>query len=455
MTERAPKDRSEGDLNTSNRRKEWEKENLTPREKELIEEDASYFIHQGLSTPCLTALSDSDGIYIQDVSGKKYMDFHGNNVHNVGFKNSDIIKAIKEQLEDLPFCTRRYTNVPAIELTKKLAQVTPGDLNKTLLCPGGAEAVGIALKIARGYTGSHKTISFWNSFHGATLDTIGIGGEEIFRKDFGPFLPGTIHVRPPNCYRHPLGYDSPNDCMKEYAEMIEYVIETEGDIGAIIAEPIRSTSAMDLSVYWRKVRKICDEHEVLLIFDEIANGFGRTGKMFACQHFDITPDILVLGKPLGGGILPLAATITREELDIFPDRALGHYTHEKNPVLCKAGLKTLEIIEREKLMENAANVGRYTLPILREMMKDHELIGDVRGKGLLIAIELVKDRDTKERASDAAEEVMYKALEKGLSFKLTRGNIIILSPALTITKNQMNKGLDILEESIAEVEGNE
>jgi 4-aminobutyrate aminotransferase len=192
---------SEGDLNLSPRRHRWQAAALDAETRALLDEDARYFLHQSLSTPCLNAMRACDGVYIEDLQGRRYMDFHGNYVHQVGFANPAVIAAIKAQLDDLSFCTRRYTNRTAVALAKKLAALAPGDLNKVLFCPGGTGAIGMALKLARVATGRHKTISMWDSFHGASLDAISVGGEEIFRGGIGPLLPGSEHVPPPDAYR--------------------------------------------------------------------------------------------------------------------------------------------------------------------------------------------------------------------------------------------------------------
>jgi 4-aminobutyrate aminotransferase len=446
--------RSEGDINISPRRDEWQKKHIDAKSRALLDEDARYFLKQSLSTPCLNILQKCEGIYIEDMQGRRYMDFHGNNVHQVGFANPDVMAAIKKQLDELSFCTRRYTNRTAVNLAKKLAEIAPDDLNKSLFCPGGAEAVGIAVKLARLATGRHKTISMWDSFHGATLDTISIGGEAIFRKDMGPFLPGTEHVPPPDEYRCVFGCRERGGCDLVCANYVEYILEKEGDIAAVISEPIRSTPYIPKPEYWQKIRRACDRYGALLILDEIPHALGRTGEMFTFENFDITPDIVVLGKGLGGGVFPLAGIIAREKLDIAADRALGHYTHEKSPVACAAALATIEYIEKHNLVDHARKLGRYSLERLKKMKQSHPLIGDVRGLGLFLGIELVKDTKNRERASDEAEAVMYNALTKGVSFKLTMGNIITLTPALTITKEEMDAALQIIEDCIAEVENN-
>ncbi len=444
--------KSEGDINISPRRDAWQKEHLGADSRALLAEDARYFLRQSLSTPCLNTLRACGGIAIEDMQGRRYMDFHGNNVHQVGFANPEVIDAIKRQLDELPFCTRRYTNRVAVDLAKKIAEIAPDPLKKSLFCPGGAEAVGIALKLARIATGRHKTISMWDAFHGATLDTISIGGEAIFRQGMGPLMPGTEHAPPADEYRCIFGCAGRGGCDLTCARYVEYILEKEGDIAAVIAEPVRSTPTIPKPEYWQAIRRACDRHGALLIFDEIPHALGRTGRMFTFENFGVVPDIVVIGKGLGGGILPLAAVIAREDLDVASEQALGHYTHEKNPVLCAAALATIAYIEKHGLVAHARELGRYSLERLQAMKDRHPLIGDVRGLGLFLGIELVKDRLTRERASDAAEAVMYAALSRGLSFKTTMGNILTLTPALTITREEMDQALAIIEECIAEVE---
>jgi len=446
--------RSEGDTNISVRRDVWQQEHIDAENQALLEADARYFLKQSLSTPCLNTLKVCEGIYIEDGQGRRYMDFHGNNVHQVGFANPEVIAAVKKQLNELPFCSRRYTNRTAVALAKKLTEIAPGNLNRVLFCPGGAEAVGIAMKLARTATGRHKTVSMWDAFHGATLDTISIGGEAIFRQDMGPLLPGTEHAPPPDEYRCVFGCAERGGCDMTCARYVEYILEKEGDIAAVIAEPIRSTPYIPKPEYWQRIRRVCDRYGVLLIFDEIPHALGRTGKMFTFENFGVVPDIVVIGKGLGGGVFPMAAVIADEKLDVAGDRALGHYTHEKSPVGCAAALATLDYIEKHDLAENARVLGEHALFRLRDMKSRHSLVGDVRGIGLFLGIELVRDRTTKARAIEEAEAVMYMALSKGLSFKLTMGNIITLTPAVTINRLELDRALDIIEECIAAVESN-
>jgi 4-aminobutyrate aminotransferase len=334
-----------------------------------------------------------------------------------------------------------------------------GRSGKVLFTTGGSDAVEVAIKLARLATGRFKTLSFWDAFHGAGFGASSVGGESLFRngRAVGPLLPGTEHVAPFGCYRCPYGHRVDDqgqpkleECQLACANMVRYVLEREGDVAAVIAEPARAVPFIPPPGYWQAVRAACDAHGTLLIFDEIPTGLGKTGRFFAAEHDGAAPDIVVLGKALGGGVLPIAACIARADLDQAGDYAFGHYTHEKNPVTAAAALATLEVIEREQLVDNAQHVGTYALERLHEMKDRHRIIGDVRGRGLLFGLELVTDRTTKTPAGDAAESVLYSALSRGLSFKTTMGNVLTLTPPLITTREQMRQALDILDECLAE-----
>jgi 4-aminobutyrate aminotransferase len=436
---------TEGDLNTSHNRQTWQHGHIGSETRAWLEKDEKFFLRQSLSTPCLNVLRKADGIYLEDLEGRRYMDFHGNDVHQVGFANPRVLAAVQEQMRTLPFCTRRYTNIPAIQLAEKLAAIAPGDLNKVLLAPGGTTAIGMAMKLARVATGRFKTISMWDSFHGASLDAISVGGESLFRSGIGPLLPGTEHVPPPDANRCVFGCNG--SCNLRCADYIEYVLQKEGDVGAVIAETVRHTGVIPPPDYWKRVRAACDKHGTLLILDEI-HGLGRTGHMFSCQHYDVVPDILVLGKGLGGALFPLAAIVARSDLDVAPHIALGHYTHEKNPVACAAALATLAVIEEEGLVEHSRTLGEWALKKLRAMQARQPHVGDVRGMGLLLNVEIVRDRDHRNPDADLAEQTMYEAMSRGLSFKVTMGNVISLAPPLVISEEELGRALEILERSL-------
>lgn len=440
---------SEGDVNQTPQRRTFQEQHLDDATRALLAEDARWFLHQSLSTPCLNALAGARGAWIEDLAGRAYLDFHGNNVHQVGFGHPRVIAAIKAQLDRLPFCSRRYTCEPAVALARRLAELAPGDLQRVLFAPGGTSAIGMALKLARVATGRFKTISMWDAFHGASLDAISVGGEASFRQGIGPLLPGCEHVPPPD-HRH-CPFKCGAACNLACADYVEYVLEKEGDVAAVIGETVRCTPYIPPREYWQRIRAACDRHGALLILDEIPIGLGRTGRMFACEHYDVVPDILVLGKGLGGGVFPLAALLARESLNVAAHTALGHYTHEKNPVACAAGLATLDVLLEENLVERARTLGDATRTRLAGLAAKHPVVGEVRGLGLLLGVELVRDPATRERATVEAERVMYAALRRGLSFKVTMGNILTLTPALTLTDAEMNQALEILDDALTEV----
>ena len=437
----------EGDINQSEARKRWREEQLTPSTKELLDRDAKNFLHQALSTPCLDVLQHCSGPYIQNVNGKKYFDFHGNNVHQIGFSHPKLVSRLVGQLQNLTFSTRRYTNETVVRFAEKLLSTLPDSLDKLLMTPNGSSAVGIALKLARAVTKKHKVITFWDSFHGASWDVASVGGEAIFTEHMGPGTGAAERIPPPITYR---GIFENNEA--KALEYLEYVLTKDQQIGAFLAETVRNTDVQIPSKkFWQEARKLCDKHGVLLILDEIPIAFGRTGKMYAFEHYGIEPDILCLGKGLGGGIIPQAAVVTRSEYDSFQHISLGHYTHEKSPLGAMAGLTVLEIIEEEGILGKVKKDEAFIREELSRFQRKFKLIGDVRGIGLLWGLELVSNRKSKQKAIQEAEEIMYDCLENGLSFKVSKGNVLQLSPALTITREELKKALKILNESFLKI----
>jgi 4-aminobutyrate aminotransferase len=447
---------SEGDTNRTNRRRAWQTRAHDLATREILDRDERYFLRQSVSTPCLNAIAKAEGIWIVDVAGRRYMDFHGNNVHHIGYGHPRLKAAIAAQMDELPFAPRRYACATANALAEKLAAIAPGGLTKVLFTTGGSDAVEVAVKLARTKTGRFKTLSFWDAFHGAGFGAAALSGEALFRSGpAAPLVAGASHVAPFACYRCPYGHPVDGDgqprldiCQLACAKMVDYVLSRESDVAAVIAEPARAVPYLPPPGFWQAVRAACDRHGALLIFDEIPTGLGKTGRMFAAEHDGVAPDILVLGKALGGGILPIAAVLARADLDVGQDWAFGHYTHEKNPVTARAALTTIEIIEDEGLVENARRVGDVALDRLLAMKRRIPEIGDVRGRGLLLGVELVRDRAEKTPDPDLAEATMYAALDRGLSFKTTMGNVLTLTPPLTITETEMLTALDTLEAAI-------
>ncbi|MBM4967365.1 aspartate aminotransferase family protein [Vibrio parahaemolyticus] len=442
--------RSEGDVNTTPARQAWNASMDDERTQALLKRDSEVFLHQAMSTPCLDTLEAAEGIYIQDATGKKYMDFHGNNVHQLGYGHPHVIKRVQEQIAKLPFSPRRFTNETAIECAEKLTQICGGELNRVLFAPGGTSAVGMALKLARHITGNCKVVSLWDSFHGASLDAISVGGEACFRQGMGPLMAGVERIPPAVSYRGAFPVADGSDV--HYADYLEYVIEKEGGVGAFIAEAVRNTDVQVPSkAYWKRIREICDKHNVMLIIDDIPNGMGRSGEWFTYQAYDIEPDMLCIGKGLGGGLVPIAAMVTKDKYNTAEQISMGHYTHEKSPIGCTAALATMEAIEQGGLLDKVKADSQFMREKLLEMKAKYPVIGDVRGIGMLWGIELVTDHESKARAYDEAEAVLYQCLNNGVSFKVSQGNVIQLSPPLIITREQLTEALAIFEEAIAKV----
>lgn len=444
---------TEGESNTSQARSDWAESNQGARSKPLLQRDADAFMHQSLSSPCVATIAKAEGIWIEDLDGRRYMDFHGNSVHHIGYGHPRLLAAIKKQLDELSFSPRRFTNDVSVELAEKLGSIAPGDLNRVLFTTGGSDAIEVALRIARAATGRFKTLSFWDAFHGAGFGASSVGGEATFRSGIaGPLLPGAEHVAPFACYRCPYGHSGPDVCDLACAKMVDFVLDREGDVAAFVAEPMRAVPQVPPAGYWKAVREACNRRGTLLIMDEIPTGLGKTGEFFSFQHDDVVPDIVVMGKALGGGILPIAAAVAREDLNVCREFAIGHYTHEKNPVTGRAALTTLSIIEDEGLVERSKQLGDYAIERLREFARSSSIAGDVRGRGLMFGVEIVADKSNRTPAPELAEQIYYRCLDAGLSFKISQGCVLTLSPPMTISREELERALSIVETAIVSVQ---
>lgn len=432
-------DRSEGDINLSDRRTAWQAQHLDDSTRQLLAEDARWFLHQSMSTPCLNALQGAQGAWLTDTAGRRILDFHGNSLHQVGHGHPTVLAAMRHTLDTLPFSPRRYTNQPAVDLARRLCQAAPMQGARLLFAPGGTAAIGMALKLARLATGRFKTISMWDAFHGASLDAISIGGEAVFRQGIGPLLPGSGHVPP--CDPGHCVFGCGGSCALRCVDYIDHCLQKEGDVGAVIVETIRCTDVqVPPTDYYRRLRQICDRHGALLILDEIPIPLGRTGHLFAVERYGIAPDMIVLGKGLGGGSMPLAALIAREGLNVGQHISLGHYTHEKNPLACAAGLAVLDVIEQEDLLARSRRLGDAAVQHLHTGLAHLPVVKEVRGAGLLIGIELTD--------ADLAEAVLYHCLTAGLSFKVGQGQVLVLAPPLNVDEADLFWALDCVIRAI-------
>jgi adenosylmethionine-8-amino-7-oxononanoate aminotransferase len=408
----------------------------------------------------------AEGSTLYDARGEAWIDaLAGLWVVNAGHGRREIGEAMAEQAAKLAYVSSAaYTSVPAVQLAETLARITPGDLQRVFFSSGGSEAVETAIKIAkqvqalRGFPKRYKFIARRGSYHGMTYGAMSLttGNRTLQERFFGPLMDGVYHVPSPNHYRNDFGLEGEaGDVM--CAKWIEQEIMFQGPetVAAVIAEPISSANGVHIPSpkYFQLLREICDRHGVLLILDEVINGFGRTGKWFATEHFGITPDIMTMAKGLSSGYAPIAATIVRPEVfDVFMSEknTVNHLlTFGGQAVAAAAALKNIEIIEREGLVQRSAEMGEYLLAGLRSLRDNHPTVGDARGLGLLCAIELVKDKGTKEkwaRDSDFIKRVGQLVNERRM---LTRvWELLHIAPPLVITHAEIDRIIAILDESI-------
>ena len=428
-------------------------------EKELIEKDGRYVIHGWGYSPIV--LVEGKGAVVKDINGKEYIDAISMMAGptSIGNSHPKVIEAVKKQVEKISLTFSGSINIPRVELSEKLAKITPPKLTKFFYACGGSEAIETAFEGAMKITGKKEVISLYSAYHGGTLAALSLG-QPCHREGF-PTIPGFRQIPSPYCYRCAYGKKYPNcdfECARALEEMIKY--GTYNNVAVFILEPMLGNGGHIIppdKEYFRIIREICDKYEVLLITDEIQTGFGRTGKMWACEHYDFQPDIMVVGKAMGGG-LPISATVFREDIlpSDFGKRAWHTFTFSGAPIVCAAASAAIDVVIEEKLPEEAAKMGDFMMERLKLMQEKHPLIGDVRGKGLFIGVELVKDKKTKEKAVDEAARVLKKSEEKGVLFGISSsvsvGNVIKIKPPLNITKDIAIKILDLFEEAVSEVE---
>jgi adenosylmethionine-8-amino-7-oxononanoate aminotransferase len=419
-----------------------------------------------------------DSCYVYDIEGNKYIDaMAGLFLKAIGHNHPDVAAAVSEQMTTLAYTNSgAYSSVPGILLSKKLADLAPGDLNRTFFCGGGSEAVEIALKMARqyqfisGHPQKTKFISRRGQYHGSTPGTMGVGtggrrGSGIFDSMLAP---GTFQIEPPYCYRCPWGFENRTnkDCCMQSPRALENIIKGEGPdtVAAFIATPIPSGAQIPSDEYWPAVREICTKYDVTLIADEIICGFGRLGTWFGMQRFGVDPDIMTVAKALTGGELPVGAVVSSQKIaETFaetegPNGAFQHgVTYGGHPAVMAAALKNLEIIERENLVDNSDQMGQYLYErAMAVLQENHPTVGYVGGGlGLLMSIELVKDRKTKEPYPGGPQGDFAKYLTekiRGYGLATRAGDSITLAPPLTFTKELIDETIDILDKAIGEAE---
>jgi len=403
-------------------------------------------------------LVEGTGATVKDTEGKEYIDcWSGISVVNSGHSNPKVVEAAMKQAKKLVHvCSYVYHAIPPAELAAKLAKIAPGGLQKTFFGNSGAEAVECGVKVAKKFTKKHELIALMCSFHGRTLGTLSVTGQAS-RKHYsmGPYSSGVAYAPAPYCYRCFLGLEYP-DCDLQCAKMIEDIINysTSNCVAAFIAEPILGEGGIIVPPdgYFKEVKRVLNKYGILFIDDEVQTGFGRTGKMFGIEHYGVDPDIIAMAKGIADGF-PLGACTAREDIGNSFEPGDHLSTFGGNPVSCAAALANIDYIVKEKLSQQAASKGRYFIKRLNEMKEDHKIIGEVRGKGLIIGVELVKDQKTKTPAAEEAVKARDFCRENGvlMGHGGVKGNILRIQPPLVIDKRQMNKALETVEESLRKV----
>jgi 4-aminobutyrate aminotransferase / (S)-3-amino-2-methylpropionate transaminase / 5-aminovalerate transaminase len=430
-----------------------------PKSKELLK-NKDEFVPQGVFNTVPTFIKRGEGAVIEDVDGNILFDFAGGiGVLNIGYSHPEVVETVKKQAENFFHSSINVVLYESyIKLAKKLCEITPGDFKKkTMLVNSGAEAVENAIKIARKYTKKSDIICFEGAFHGRTLLTMSLTSKvKPYSFGFGPFAPG-IHKMPfANCYRCAYGLQRETcnlRCAERLEEMFISVVDPE-NVAAVILEPIQGEGGFILppDEFITKLKNICNKHNILFIADEIQSGFCRTGKMFASEYWDVVPDIITTAKSMAGG-LPISAVTARAE--IFDAAHVGGIggTFSGNPLACEAGLKVIDIMERDNFAKKAQVIGKIILSRFMKLREKYPIIGNVRGRGAMYALELVKDRDTKEPAKEKTKEVIQEAYQHGLVL-LSAGlysNVIRILVPLVVTKEQLEVGLDIIENAVKKV----
>lgn len=395
---------------------------------------------------------------IWDVNGNEYLDaVAGIAVVNTGHSHPTVVDAIQEQAGKFVQSSYYYYHEPMANLLETLEAESPGDLKNSFFGNSGAEAVEGAIKLAKKATGSRELISLRGSFHGRTPGAMALTGQSKYTHTFHPHMPGGYQIPAPNYYRYGDRFADEQEFGKWAAEQVHDVIryDSNDDIAAVFVEPIQGEGGIVVPPenYLPYLKELCEEEDILFVADEVQTGMGRTGELFAVDHWGIEPDIMTLAKGIGSGV-PFGLFMGTEEVSSTMEGGDHYTTYGGNPLACAAANATFEVIQEENLVENAATVGAKALDRLEEMKEDHEIIGDVRGRGLHIGVELVRDHDTKEPADEAAGDVREQTHKEGLLVSQcgTHKNVIRLTPPLTVTEEDMQEMLNRLETAITTVE---
>ena len=396
-------------------------------------------------------MARAEGVYFWDADGKKYIDFSSQLMNlNIGHQHPKVVQAIQEQAAKLCYAHPAMATEARGELGKKLAEIAPGNLNKTFFCLGGAEANENAIKIARLFTGRYKILARYRSYHGATYGAMALTGD-YRRLPVEPVMPGVVHFLDPYCYRCPFGWTRLS-CHRECISHLEEIIQYEGpdQIAAVFMEGVTGSNGLIVPPddYWPRIREICDKYGILLVSDEVMSGWGRTGRWFAVDHWNVVPDMITTAKGITSGYVPLGAVIVSDPIAEYFDKNMlwCGLTYSGHPLACAAGVAAIEAYKEDGMIENARNVGEYLGERLEDLKSRHLSVGDVRYIGLFSTIELVKSRLTKEPIQNTADIARFLR-DHGL-FTFIFKNMVFIVPPLIITPAQLDGGLAIIDRAL-------
>jgi taurine---2-oxoglutarate transaminase len=432
--------------------------------RQVVADAKRYVLHSWSVQDAIAPIpvAGGEGRYFWDYDGKRYLDFASQLVNlSIGHQHPRVVAAIKDQAEKLCTIGPPMATEPRSTLARTLSEVTPGDLTMSFFTNGGAEANENAIKLARWYTGRHKVIARYRSYHGATAGAITLTGDPR-RWPAEPGIPGVVRMLDPYTYRCPAGHPDPCPVCTG-APHLEEILQYEGpqSVAAVILETVTGTNGIIVPPdgYLQAIREVCDRHGILLICDEVMAGFGRTGKWFGVDNWNVVPDILTLAKGINSGYVPLGAMIVREPIaDWVRDKYFaGGLTYSGHPLACAAAVASIEAFKDEGIVENSAEMGDVFAEQLRGLQERHPSIGDVRGLGCFWGLELVKNRETREplvpfnatgEAFAPVARLAKAALERGL-YLMTHWNVVMVCPPLTITRDELEEGVSILDEALA------
>ncbi|MGI6585087.1 MAG: aspartate aminotransferase family protein [Lutisporaceae bacterium] len=427
------------------------------KSKELIERDGKVYPKLGRIAYFPISVKRGYGAIIEDLDGNKYIDMLSSaSSLNTGHCHPRIVEAMKKQLDNYISYTPVYSySEPLIELGEELCGITPGDFEKKVIYGlTGSDANDGMIKLARAYTGRKKIISFIGAYHGSTYGALSLTALSLnMRRKIGPFLPEIEHIRYPNCYRCAFKCDKSTcslECLEDFKTALSTYIPAE-EVAAIVMEPIAGDAGLIVppAKYMKAIYKLCKENGILFVSEEVQQGMGRTGKWFGIEHFNIIPDIVIIGKSLASGA-PLSAIAARSEIMDALQPPAHLFTMSGNALSCTAAIETINIIRDEDLLNKADKLGRIARNRFEEMKNKFEIIGEIRGLGLSIGVDLVTDRITKEGNRDAAAKICYRCWEKGIIMIFLADGVLRVQPPLVISEAELNRALDIIEESIKE-----